>query len=215
VAGHSILGNVGLALRELVAAGRGAAPAVQPGRPPVAGLPLTDPLTDRLLLQTLARLRSPDSIIVEEAPSSREPMHDHLPILQPETFYTCSSGGLGHGLPAAVGVALGRPGTKVIALIGDGSAMYAIQALWSAVQLQLPLAIIVVNNGRYEALRHFSSRFGIERPVGTELPGIDFVGIARAQGCEAVRITHAAELEAALSSALQATRPMLLDVIVA
>ncbi|MET0280451.1 MAG: benzoylformate decarboxylase [Steroidobacteraceae bacterium] len=215
VAGNSILGNVGLALRELVAAGRGAAPAGQAGRAAVADLPLADPLTDRLLLQTLARLREPDSIIVEEAPSSREPMHDHLPILRPETFYTCSSGGLGHGLPAAVGVALARPAAKVIALIGDGSAMYAIQALWSAVQLRVPLAIIVVNNGRYEALRHFSSRFGIERPVGTELPGIDFVGIARAQGCEALRVTRAAELEPALRTALQAKLPVLVDVVVA
>ena len=62
---------------------------------------------------------SPASIIVEEAPSSRGPMHDHLPILKPDSFYTCASGGLGHGLPAAIGVALARPGEKVIALLGD------------------------------------------------------------------------------------------------
>jgi benzoylformate decarboxylase len=168
-----------------------------------------------MLLQELARLRAPDTIIVEEAPSSREPMHDHLPILRPETFYTCSSGGLGHSMPAAVGVALGRPGTKVIALIGDGSAMYAIQALWSAAQLQLPIAFIIVNNARYEALRQFSGRFGIERPVGTELPGIDFVELASAQGCEGLRVTRAGELLPALRHALAASGPVLVDVVVA
>jgi benzoylformate decarboxylase len=215
VAGTSILGNVGQALRELVAAGRSNPPAAQRGREPAPVVAATEPLTDRYLLQTLARLRSPDSIIVEEAPSSREPMHDYLPILRPETFYTCSSGGLGHGLPAAVGVALGRPGARVISLIGDGSAMYAVQALWSAAQLRLPLTVIVVNNGRYEALRHFSSRFGLKDPVGTELPGIDFVGIAKAQGCDGVRVTRAAELDAALNAALAAPGPTLVEVVVA
>jgi benzoylformate decarboxylase len=215
VGGNAIVGSVGLALRELAAAGRAAAPAQQKGRVRAAELPLADRLTDRMLLQELARLRAPDTIIVEEAPSSREPMHDHLPILRPETFYTCSSGGLGHSMPAAVGVALGRPGTKVIALIGDGSAMYAIQALWSAAQLQLPIAFIIVNNARYEALRQFSGRFGIERPVGTELPGIDFVELASAQGCEGLRVTRAGELLPALRHALAASGPVLVDVVVA
>jgi benzoylformate decarboxylase len=181
----------------------------------VPRLPLADPLTDRLLLQTLAELRTPDSIVVEEAPSTREPMHDHLPILRPETFYTCSSGGLGHALPAAVGIALARPSTRVIALLGDGSAMYSIQALWSAAQLQLPLTVIIVNNGGYEALQSFSRRFGLSDPVGTHLPGIDFVQLARGQGCAAARVTRAEELHAALREALAAKGPMLVDVQVA
>ena len=72
-------------------------------------------LTDRYLLQQIAALRPADSIIVEEAPSSRSPMHDYLPITEQNTFYTCASGGLGHGLPAAVGIALARPERRVIA----------------------------------------------------------------------------------------------------
>ncbi len=185
---------------------------MQAGRKPAARLPLVDPLSDRLLLQALAELRPPDSIIVEEAPSSREPMHDHLPILRPDTFYTCSSGGLGHSLPAAVGIALARPESRVIALLGDGSAMYAIQGLWSAAQLRLPMTFIIVNNGRYEALRQIGVRLGNERPVGVELPGIDFVGLARAQGCEAVRVSKAAELEPVLRRALTSAGPVLVEV---
>jgi benzoylformate decarboxylase len=212
VAGQSIVGSVGAALQALVAVQRGAAPAAQHGRVRAPRLPLADPLTDSLLLQTLAELRAPDSIVVEEAPSTREPMHDYLPILRPETFYTCSSGGLGHALPAAVGIALARPGQRVIALLGDGSAMYAIQALWNAAQLKLPLTVIIVNNGGYAALKFFSRRFGIAAPVGTSLPGIDFSQLARAQGCEAVRVTRAADLHAALRQALDAPGPMLVDV---
>jgi benzoylformate decarboxylase len=215
VAGQAIVGSVGAALQDLLSAGRAAAASAQRGRTPLPRLLLEDPLTDALLLQALAELRTPDSIIVEEAPSSREPMHDRLPILQPETFYTCSSGGLGHALPAAVGIALGRPGQRVIAVIGDGSAMYSIQALWNAAQLALPLTVIIVNNGRYEALKSFSRRFGLADPVGTGLPGIDFLQLARAQGCEALRVTRAAELHGALRTALSAARPTLVDVQVA
>lgn len=215
VTGQSLVGNVGQALRDLLGAPRSGGPAAQRGRERVPRLPLADPLTDSLLLQTLADLRTPDSVIVEEAPSTREPMHDHLPILRPETFYTCSSGGLGHSLPAAVGVALARPGQRVIALLGDGSAMYSIQALWNAAQLQLPLTVIIVNNGRYEALKHFSRRFGLANPVGTVLPGIDFVALAQGQGVPAVRVTAAAGLRDALQAALSSPGPMLVDVRVA
>lgn len=216
VAGQSVVGSVGVALHELVRATHGATPREQQtGRRRVQRLSASGPLTDALLLQALADLRSPDSIIVEEAPSTREPMHDHLPILRPETFYTCSSGGLGHALPAAVGIAMARPDSRVIALLGDGSAMYSIQALWSAAQLQLPLTVIIVNNGRYEALESFARRFGIARAVGTRLPGLDFAGLARAQGCEALRVTEARELEPALRVALSARRPTLVDVQVA
>jgi benzoylformate decarboxylase len=206
---------VGLAIHDLLAAGRSTRPAQQAGRAATPRLVATDPLTDAFLLQTLADLRAPESIIIEEAPSSRPEMHRHLPILRGETFYTCSSGGLGHAMPAAVGVALGRPHAKVIAVIGDGSAMYSIQALWSAVQLKLPITFIIVNNRRYKALDLFSQRFGVMRPVGTDLNGIDFVQLARAQGCEANRVSRAKDLEGALKAALASPVPMLLEVQVA
>ncbi len=173
---------------------------------------MADPLTDSLLLQTLAELRDPQSIVVEEAPSSREPMHEHLPILRPGTFYTCSSGGLGHALPAAVGIAMARPGQKDISLLGDGSAMYSFQALWNAAQLKLPLTVIIVNNGGYAALKFFSRRFGIAAPVGTALPGLDFGQLAQGLGCQARRVTHAADLHATLREAPDAAEPVLVDV---
>jgi benzoylformate decarboxylase len=171
-----------------------------------------------MLVQTLQDLRPADSIIVEEAPSTRSATQRYLPISRPESFFTCASGGLGHSMPAAVGVALATQDMnaprKVIAMIGDGSAMYAIQALWSAAQLQLPITFVIVNNARYQALHHFSQRFGIDKPVGTDLPGIDFVGIAKAQGCDGVRVTHAAQLEPALTAALKASLPTLVVVVV-
>ena len=211
--GVAVVSSLKLALQDLLA---GDAPPVRPAPsprvrpPPVAG----QPLTDSYLLQQLAALRPAGSIIVEEAPSSRGPMHEHLPILERDTFYTCASGGLGHGLPAAVGVALGRPGEKVIAVLGDGSSMYAIQGLWSAVQLSLPVTFIIVNNRRYEALLQFGRHFKLDQTVGTALPQIDFCGLARAQGCAAVRVAQAQELDEALTSAFAASCPTLVEVLI-
>jgi len=184
------------------------APTVAPRAP---ALP-PDRLTDRFLMQELATLRPPDSIVVEEAPSSRSAMHAYLPMLEPDSFYTCASGGLGHGLPAAVGVALGRPDRRVIALLGDGSAMYSIQGLWSAAELALPVTFVIVNNGGYRALDEFAPHFGLTALPGTLLPHLDFCALARAQGVEAVRVSRCAELAAALSMAFAARGPVLVEV---
>jgi benzoylformate decarboxylase len=212
LAGRSLLASVGPTVRELLALGKRATPASQQGRAAAPVLSATDPIRPAFLMQTLARVRPSDSILVEEAPSTRGDMQRYLPILRAESFYTCSSGGLGHGLPAAVGVALGRPGTRVIALLGDGSAMYSIQALWTAAQLELPITFVIVNNGRYEALQHFAQRFNLPQTVGTELGGIDFVGVARSLGCEGVCVEKADNLERVLRAALQASGPTLVDV---
>ncbi|MEJ0039772.1 MAG: benzoylformate decarboxylase [Gammaproteobacteria bacterium] len=210
--GLSIVTHLRLGILSLLAGPqprRRAAPVV-PAR--AARLP-PDRLTDRYLLQRIADLRPADSIIVEEAPSSRGPMHDHLPILKPDTFYTCASGGLGHGLPAAVGLALARPDDRVIALLGDGSSLYSIQALWSAAQHGLRMAFIVVRNGRYQALHDFGRHFRLEYLPGTQLPGIDFRALAEAQGVRAIRVTKTNELDAALREAFRFERPLLIEVV--
>ncbi len=141
-------------------------------------------------------------------------MHDYLPILERESFHTCASGGLGHGLPAAVGVALARPGRKVIALLGDGSAMYAIQGLWSAAELKQPIAFIIVNNGSYRALEEFGRRFDLSALPGVRLPHLDFCALAAAQGVKGIRVERCEELDAALRQVFAADVPMLLEVCV-
>jgi benzoylformate decarboxylase len=186
-----------------------------PSIPPRAPRQTADRLTDRYLLQQIAALRPADSIIVEEAPSSRGPMHDHLPLLERETFHTCASGGLGHGLPAAVGVALARPGRKVIGLLGDGSAMYSIQGLWSAAELGVPVAFIVVNNASYRALEEFGRHFAIDALPGVKLPHLDFCALAAGHGVKSLRVERCEDLDAALREIFAAEAPMLLEVLVA
>ena len=185
------------------------------GRAVAARVDAGERITMALLMQTLADVRPADSIIVEESPSSRRTMQMHLPIERANSFFTCASGGLGHSLPAAVGMALAKAGDRpVIGIFGDGSAMYSIQALWSAADLKLPMTIVIVNNGGYAALSEFSSHFNIKQLVGTKLPGIDFVGLARAMGCAGTRVEHPRDLEAALRTAFASKVPHLVDVIV-
>ena len=170
------------------------------------------------VMQTLAEIRDPASIVVEEAPSSRGAMQRYLPIVRSETFYTMCSGGLGYAMPAAVGVALARPDAKVIGLFGDGSSMYSIQALWSAAQLALPITFIILKNRRYAALQEFAPAFGFDADeplAGTELPDIDFVSLARGQGCHGVNVSRAENLKDVLIGALKVTVPMLVEVDIA
>jgi benzoylformate decarboxylase len=140
-------------------------------------------------------------------------MHDHLPIIERDGFYTCASGGLGHGLPAAIGISLARPREKVIALLGDGSSMYAIQGLWSAAQLGLGITFVIIKNQRYEALVEFGRHFGLQRTLGTDLPNIDFCALARGQGVKAIAVNRRDVLDDALHSAFATTgEPVLVEV---
>lgn len=219
--GTSVISSIRLGLLDLLQL---SAPPVREAppshvRPP--RVPEPDPgarLPVPWVLQTLNDLRARDSIVVEEAPSARPVMHGHLPIYESETFYTMCSGGLGYGLPAAVGVAMAKPGARVIALIGDGSAMYAIQAIWSAAQLGLPVTVVILKNRRYGALHEFAQIFGYrpDEPVpGTDLPDLDFVKLAAAQGVQGLHAETAEQFRQALSQALQANRPMLVEVEIA
>lgn len=190
--------------------------APRPSPAPRAPSPVLDGsiFDDRYLLQQISRLRPQGAVIVEEAPSSRGPMHDYLPICIEDGFYTCASGGLGHGLPAALGVALGRPSDKIIAVLGDGSSMYAIQGLWTAAQMKLNISFVIIKNGRYEALISFGRHFGLQRTIGTELPQMDFCGLAGSLGISAVAVSSADALDAALSKSFATPGPTLVEVTV-
>lgn len=212
--GQAVIADCRLALRALLD-GPPPVPRIAPAPPEPRPLLDGRTMTDRYLLQQIARLRPAGSVIVEEAPSSRGPMHDHLPIVERDTFYTTASGGLGHGLPAAIGVALARPADKVIAILGDGSSMYAIQALHAAAQLGVPVSFIIVKNGRYEALHNFGRHFAMQDLPGTQLPDLDFCALASGQGVRSTRVTAAGELDDALRQSFAAGYPNLVEVTVA
>jgi benzoylformate decarboxylase len=184
-------------------------PRVQPNVP-VA----TNPLSAEFLMHTIAHIMPRDAAIVEEAPSHENAMHDYLPIRTSNAFYTMASGGLGYGLPAAIGVALADPKRRVICLLGDGASMYSVQGLWTAVQHHLPITFIVLNNHGYAALKDFGRLFNMDDFPGTDLPGINFEAIAKGFGCAALHVEHAEDLADALTRSFASEGPILLDVLV-
>ena len=112
-------------------------------------------------------------------------------------------------------MALGRPERRTVCLIGDGSAMYSIQALWTAAQRKLPLTVVVINNAGYGAMRSFSQVMQVRNVPGLDLPGIDFVKIAEGMGCDAVRVSQGhRSLRAALKRGLAHEGVSLVEVMV-
>jgi benzoylformate decarboxylase len=184
--------------------GRGLPPA------PVAG----NPIPVEFLLHTLFGAMPANAALVEEAPSHRPAMQKFMPMRGHDSFYTMASGGLGYSLPASVGIALGRPEIRTVCLIGDGSAMYSIQALWTAAQRKLPLTVVVINNLGYGAMRSFSQVMQVRNVPGLDLPAIDFVRIAEGMGCDAVRVSRASELGPALARGLAHDGVSLIEVMV-
>ncbi|KPF80813.1 thiamine pyrophosphate-dependent enzyme [Novosphingobium sp. AAP93] len=122
--------------------------------------------------------------------------------------------GNGYGLSAAIGTALARTSDKVIAVIGDGASMYAIQGLHAAAQLGTPVSFVIIKNGRYEALHSFGRKFGMQSLPGTQLPHLNFCALAEAQGVAARRTDTAAALDEALKWSFAADVPSLVEAVV-
>ena len=171
-----------------------------------------DPIAAELVMATLRKVLPDNGVIVEEAPSHRKAMRDYLPIRQRGGFHDGASGGLGFAMPAAVGMALAEGGRPIVCLIGDGSAMYSIQALWTAAQRGARVTFLVLNNRSYAVMKALAAVLKTPNPAGVELPGLDFVTIARGMGCPADRVVQSAGLEAALTRALAAEGPFLLEI---
>lgn len=169
-------------------------------------------LSPELAIHIIAGLAPKDAVFVEEAPSHKSIIQRFLPIGKEQGFHAMASGGLGFGLAAAAGLALGRPQRRVVALIGDGSAMYSIQALWSAVKEKLPVTYVILNNHGYGAMRAFSTMMQIRDVPGIDVDGIDFVAMARALGCPAALAETPEEFGRAFRQSLDSTGPMLIEV---
>jgi benzoylformate decarboxylase len=171
---------------------------------------------DWLLLQVVDAMPDNGILVDEGLTSSR-----HINALRPHRdrygYHALASGGIGWGLPASVGVSLANPDRPVVCFSGDGSAMYSIQALWTAAHQKLNLTVVIVNNGGYRIIKQRLLAFhGDDHYVGMDFvdPKVDFSAMAKALGLEAFRITDASELKTKLSSAFNSRGPKLIEVMV-
>ncbi|MFF7981969.1 benzoylformate decarboxylase [Streptomyces sp. NPDC007901] len=158
-------------------------------------------ITPELFFDLLDARLPRDRVLVEEAPSHRDALHARVPVASRGGFLTTGSGALGWGLPLAVGRALADR-RRVVCVVGDGSALYSVQALWTAARHRAPVTYVLLDNGGYAAVRALGRRIGIEPVPGTEITGIDFTALAESFGCPAAHAEHPGELPAALDHAL-------------
>ncbi len=161
----------------------------------------------------------PDNgVVVDEAITTGFYVRMLLRAEAPGSYYFCRGGGLGWGVPAALGVKLAQPDRPVLCIAGDGSAMYTIQALWTAAHAGIPVVVAVVNNRQYAILKlNLASSGGRSAAqdtfVGMDLdtPPIDYVGLAGSMGVEAHLVEKPDEVTEATRAALSAERPVLLE----
>lgn len=181
--------------------------------------PAPPPQDERLspghVLAVLAERLPPETILLEETPSSRPELNARWPARHPLGFVSAAMGGLGFALPAAVGMRMARPGQPVVAVVGDGSALYSIQSLWSAAHYGVGAVFVVLANGRYAVMdRLAEARGGV--PPWPPFEEVDVATIAEGLGCPAQRVTDAAELDAVIDELIptlaERDRPLLIQV---
>jgi benzoylformate decarboxylase len=213
-------GPLATAVAELVTArpfDAAAAPLHAPPPPPPPPVP-GEPLLAGHVLDAIAQRLTPDSILLEESPSSRPELLERTVARAPLGFVANANGGLGFGISGAIGLRMASPERPVVAVLGDGSAMYSIQALWTAARYGVGVLLVVMSNGRYAVMDSLAAAHG----GAGSWPGfenVEIAPIARALGCPARRIERHDELIETLDEVMGAlaTRrePLVLDVAVA
>jgi benzoylformate decarboxylase len=157
-----------------------------------------EPVAPEAVWSTLASVKPAESPLVTESTSTMAQQMHWLPTTRPASFFATASGGIGWGLPAAVGRALGdrARGVKrtVVATIGDGSAQYSVQAIHTAAQHRLPVVFVVMRNGEYSILKSFAELEGTPGVPGLDLPGLDIASLATGFGCRTVNVDSCEKL---------------------
>jgi benzoylformate decarboxylase len=180
----------------------------------------SQPIQPLALMRAVGEMLPADAVVVDESISSRGSLQRLLRTSDARGFFGLRGGAIGWGLPAAIGIKLALPHRPVVALVGDGSALYTIQALWTAAHEGVAASFVILNNGSYRILKQRHSALGLSGPgpgglIGLDLtePTIDFVRLAEAFGLEACRTLTVADACAAIRHAVSANVPTLIDVV--
>ena len=174
------------------------------------------PLNPDFVSLQIAEALPKNAVLVNESLTSGRLLTQFVPYRERYDYHALASGGIGWSLPAAVGVSLAQEGRPVLCYTGDGSAMYSIQALWTAARMKLPITYVIANNGGYRIIKQRLLAFhGNDHFIGMDFadPPIDFTQLAQSMGMPAERITEPDQLKPALEAAFaNMSGPNLLDV---
>jgi benzoylformate decarboxylase len=178
------------------------------------------PMAPLGLMEAVARVLPPDAAVVEEAVTTTGTMLERLGAFKNTSGHFGHRGwALGWGLGVSIGVKLAWPDRPVMAILGEGAALYGIQGLWSAAHHRVPVTFVIANNAQYQILKIGAAGIKLPRAIAGEFEGmdlvdpeVDFVKLAQSLGVDACRVTEPEELSEALRSSLDGDRPMLIDV---
>ena len=177
------------------------------------------PISPLTLMHEVSKVTPADAVIVDEAISSSQGIRHFFTCADSKSFFGLRGGGIGWGLPAALGVKLALPNRPVVALVGDGSTMYTNQALWTAARESLAVVYVIFNNTSYrilkqrtKALKGFSAEDDRYVAMDLDRPLIDFVGLARSLGVSGTRVEKSSDIGPAVEKALASGGPYLVDV---
>ena len=210
--GTSVIGNVAIGVRQIldrVTSRPGAAPPRWD--PPAVSAPST-PMKPDFVYRELARVLPAGAILCDEAPSSQRFLLEQVRLHDPGSFFTTASGTLGFALPGAIGVALARPDRPVVAIVGDGSMHYAVQALWTAARHRVPVTFVILDNREYAILKSFERFLHLRGAPGLDVPGVDFEGLARGYGVAHRRVTAPDAVASELAAAFASGEPNVVEI---
>ncbi|MEZ5817355.1 MAG: acetolactate synthase large subunit [Hyphomicrobiaceae bacterium] len=188
----------------------------QPRRPdiPSGGL---NPAT---IAPILGAMIPEGTIVVDESVTTGREFFGETAGAPPHDWINNRGGSIGYGMPVAIGAAIACPDRKVLAMIGDGSAMYTVQSLWTMARESLDITVVIFANGSYNILRGELTNVGVQNPGPRAVdmltlgrPDIDWVSIAKGHGVPARRVDDCASLAKALDAGLNSGGPNLIQVV--
>jgi len=177
------------------------------------------PVQPLALLEAIGAMLPKDAVVIEETLSSAGGIRSLITSDDPQSYFGLRGGGIGWGLPAAIGAKLALPDRPVVALVGDGSALYTVQGLWTAARYRIPVIWVILNNTSYRILKQrlVNMRGLAEQAdvfVGMELtdPAVDFIGLATSLGIAAQRAKTVQETTDLIAQGLKSGSSLLIDV---
>ena len=180
------------------------------------------PMSPAMMVDHLAKALPDNSAVFNDSVSTGGLLFDALAPSRQGTYYGCRGQAIGWGMGAVMGVKLGSPDQPVVGVIGDGSAIMTIQALWTAVNSEIPAVFVICNNASYRVLKvnmnHYHRLNELEQPdsyFAMDFPNpIDFAVQAQAYGMQGVRVEDPADIDSAINSAIDSGKPAVIDMII-
>jgi benzoylformate decarboxylase len=210
--GHILIGDPVDALKRLADTIPRAGRAPLTAREPLPQADTAGPaFTEEAILDAVNAAKTDSTVIAHEW-TSADVKWDRFDFTRPGSLYFQASGGLGWGLPAAIGLQLGDPSRRVVALLGDGAVHYSVSGLWTAAQHNIPVVFVVGRNSEYEARKRFTRFMHTADAPGLELPGMDIPGIATSYGVQSEQVKTLSELTRAVKDALSSNQPHLIEI---